>query len=87
MSVAQATEFIIVCSVVPELAKSVKAASTVEAREALASSKGYTFTAEEMAQAVSEYPKAQSATGELSDQALAGVSGGFSWSPDEWGNI
>jgi predicted ribosomally synthesized peptide with nif11-like leader len=76
MSVAQATEFINVCQADQELAKSVEDAPNREARAALAASKGYSFTFDEMAQAVSEYSPAQSATGELSDEALAGIAGG-----------
>ena len=76
MSVAQATDFINLTQKDEELAKALKAAPNREAREAVASSKGYTFTPEEMAQAVSEHPQQQSANGELSDEALAGVAGG-----------
>lgn len=72
MSVAQANEFINLCSTDEDLARTVRAAPDRAARESLAAARGYTFTADEMAQATASRAEA----GELSDDTLAGVAGG-----------
>lgn len=74
MSVQQASDFINLCKTDETVAKAVEAATDRAAREAIAASKGYTFTSEELAEAAAAL--AQASNGELSDEALAGVAGG-----------
>lgn len=74
MSVEQASDFITLCKNDETVAKAVEAAPDRAAREAIASSKGYTFTPDELAKAAAAL--SQSSNGELSDEALTGVAGG-----------
>jgi predicted ribosomally synthesized peptide with nif11-like leader len=75
MSVEQASDFINLCQTDEAVAKAVKAAPDAAAAVAVAASKGYTVTPEELSEAAAAL--SQSSNGELSDEALSGVAGGW----------
>ena len=80
MTIAAVKEFLTKASedtaLQAELAKAMEAENDREAVTALAKTKGYNFSAAELAQAVQENQKAAEEQGELSDAELESVAGG-----------